>query len=65
VGEDTAKKLGGVVQIDESRIREHLGELVRGSVEDTLNALLEAEADRLCRASLWVANSQYGVIATT
>jgi len=51
VGQDTPKALGPVVQIDEGRIKEQLGELVRGSVEETLNALLEAEADRLCRAS--------------
>ncbi len=44
-------KLENVVQIDEARIRDHLGELVRGSVEETLNALLDAEADRLCNAA--------------
>jgi len=44
MGDDTSKALGQVVQIDEGRIREHLGELVRGSVEDTLNALLDADA---------------------
>jgi len=43
--------LGKVIEIDEARIRDHLGELVRGSVEDTLNALLEAEADQLCNAA--------------
>jgi transposase-like protein len=43
--------LGQVIEIDEARIRDHLGELVRGSVEDTLNALLEAEADRMCNAA--------------
>lgn len=43
--------LGKVIDIDETRIREHLGELVRGSVEDTLNSLLDAEADRLCNAA--------------
>jgi len=48
---DTSKELGRVVQIDEGRIRDHLGELVRGSVEDTLNTMLDAEADRLCQAS--------------
>ena len=32
--------LGKVIEIDESRIKDHLGELVRGSVKDTLNALL-------------------------
>ena len=44
-------KLGNVVQIDEACIQDHLGELVRGSVEETLNALLDAEADRLCNAA--------------
>jgi len=38
-------QLGKVIEIDEARIKDHLGELVRGSVEDTLNTLLEAEAD--------------------
>ena len=28
----------------------HLGELVRGTVEETLNAMLDAEADELCGA---------------
>ena len=30
--------------IDEARIRDHLGEMVRGTVEETLNAMLDAEA---------------------
>ena len=34
----------------EARIRDHLGEMVRGTVEETLNAMLDAEADRLCGA---------------
>ena len=42
--------LGNVIRIDDDRIRDHLGKIVRGSVEETLNALLEAEADRLCNA---------------
>jgi len=43
--------LGKVIEIDESRIKDHLCELVRGSVEDTLNTLLEAEADQMCNAA--------------
>ena len=43
-------KLGNVIQIDESKVQEHLGEIVRGTVEETLNALLDAEAERLCNA---------------
>ena len=42
--------LGPVVKIDEERIREHLDEVVRSTVEETLNALLDAEADQLCGA---------------
>jgi putative transposase len=50
VKKDTTK-LNNVIEIDEGRIRDHLGELVRGSVEETLNALLDAEADQLCNAA--------------
>ena len=42
--------LGPVVKIDEGRIQAHLGEVVRATVEETLNGLLDAEADRLCGA---------------
>lgn len=42
--------MGEVIQIDQARIRDHLGEMVRGTVEEALNAMLEAEADRLCDA---------------
>jgi putative transposase len=41
-----------VVQIDEGRIQAHLDEVVRATVEETLNALLDAEADRLCGAEV-------------
>jgi len=43
-------ELGNVIRIDDERVRDHLDKIVRGSVEETLNALLEAEADRLCNA---------------
>jgi transposase-like protein len=42
--------LSNVVRIDDERIRDHLGQIVRGTVEETLNGLLEAEAERLCNA---------------
>lgn len=45
----TAKK-GEIIQIDEGMIKDHLGKIVKGTVEDTLNALLDADADRLCNA---------------
>lgn len=44
------RSLNKVVQIDDRRIRDHVGELVRGTVEETLNAMLDAEADALCGA---------------
>ena len=48
--ETTASPLNNVITIDDERIKNHLDQVVRGSVEETLNALLEAEADRLCNA---------------
>jgi putative transposase len=50
------KTMGQVIQIDEARIRDHLGEMVRGTVEETLNAMLDAEADRLCGAGRYERN---------
>jgi transposase-like protein len=47
---DSTKPLGKVIRIDEGEIRGHLDEMVRGTVEETLNSLLDAEADELCRA---------------
>lgn len=51
MSDSVSKNLGKVIQIDEDQIREHLGELVRGSVEETLNQLLDEEADKLCNAA--------------
>jgi len=47
---DSTKPLSKVIRIDESEIRGHLDEMVRGTVEETLNAMLEAEADEMCNA---------------
>ena len=49
IGKEVAK-LSQVIQIDEGKIQAHLGEVVRSTVEETLNALLDAEADHLRRA---------------
>ena len=48
--EDSTKPLSNVIRIDDERIQDHLKHIVRGSVEETLNALLDAEADRLVGA---------------
>ena len=47
---DSTKSLSNVIRIDDERIQDHLKHIVRGSVEETLNALLDAEADRLVGA---------------
>jgi putative transposase len=39
-----------VLKIDQAQLHKHLDQLVRDSVEATLNGLLDAEADRLCGA---------------
>lgn len=46
----TTSASGKIIQIDESRVRDHLAEIVRGSVEETLNTMLQKEADELCQA---------------
>jgi len=50
VEKDSTKPLGKVIRIDENEIRGHLDAMVRGTVEETLNAMLDAEADELCQA---------------
>ena len=50
MNEDSTKALSKVIRIDESEIRSHLDKMVRGTVEDALNAMLDAEADEMCNA---------------
>ena len=45
-----AKPLGDVIAINEGLIKDHLNKVVVTTVEETLNALLDAEADQLCGA---------------
>lgn len=51
MAQDNTTKLGNVIHIDDDRVQDHLGRIVRSSVEETLNALLDAEADRLVGAA--------------
>ncbi len=51
MNERVSKKLGKVIQIDEEQIHQHLGNLVRGTVEETSNELLDGAADQLCNAA--------------
>ena len=47
-----------IVQLNEAVIKSELKELVRGSVEETLNELLEAEAEKLTQAARYERNEQ-------
>jgi len=44
-------KSGQIIKIEQEQLTRHLDKVVRGTVEQTLNELLDAEADRLCQAS--------------
>src|SRR5262245_65441005 len=50
MSDDIPSPLNNVITMDDERIKSHVDRLVRGTVEETLNALLDAEADRLCNA---------------
>ena len=40
-------KGGQIIRIEEEHLSRHLNDVVRGTVEETLNALLDAEADQV------------------
>jgi transposase-like protein len=52
------KKKVPVIAVDERELRAHVSEVVRQSVEETLNGLLEAEAEALCQARRYERNAQ-------
>ena len=39
-----------IIRIEQEQLTKHLDKVVRGTVEETLNVLLDAEAERLCQA---------------
>lgn len=45
-----------IIQLNESAVRNHLGQIVRNTVEQTLNEMLDAEADQLCNAEKYQRN---------
>lgn len=51
-----SKTPGKVVQIDDLRIQNRLGKLVRGTVEETLNGMLDTGTDALCGAQRYGCN---------
>ena len=50
VAQKSEKSIVGAIKINEKEIGDHLNQLIRQSVEDTLNSLLDAEADAICNA---------------
>jgi hypothetical protein len=63
MSDDTPSPLNNVITIDDERIKSHLDRVVRGTVEETLNALLDAEADRLCNAHGMSAARRVAILA--
>jgi transposase-like protein len=49
-GRTETKALKGALVVDTDKVRGHLDEVVRSTVEETLNAMLDAEADRVAGA---------------
>ena len=48
--DSSTKPLGDVIAINEGVIKDHLDKVVVATVQETLNAMLDAEADQLCGA---------------
>ena len=51
---------GDVIAINEGLIKEHLDKIVVTTVEETLNALLDAEGDQLCGAKRYEGSGRPG-----
>lgn len=49
---------GKIIEINEEKIKQHLGEFVRETVEETLNGMLDAEADEMCNAQKYERNPE-------
>jgi transposase-like protein len=47
---ENSENFGKIIKINSDEVKNQLGELVRDTVEQTLNNLLDEEADRLCGA---------------
>ena len=55
---DTTGNLNNVVQIDEEELQNHLSQVVLTTVEDTLNQMLDAEAEALVGAARYERNAE-------
>jgi len=45
VDRDYSSKSDKIIQLNESAVKNHLGQIVRSTVEQTVNEMLDAEAD--------------------
>ncbi|HRT24795.1 MAG TPA: hypothetical protein P5033_12030 [Anaerohalosphaeraceae bacterium] len=59
---EAGKNLNGVIKIDAAQIHSHLDSMVRSTVEETLNQLLDEEADRGIRITF---HDLAGVVVST
>ncbi len=50
--------LNSALSIDPSKVRSHVDEVVRSTVEETLNAMLDAEAEQVCQAKRYERSPQ-------
>ena len=46
------------IRVDTAELRRHVDEAVRSSVEETLNALLQAEAEQICKAGRYACSPE-------
>ena len=56
---------GNIIQLNEELIKNNLKDLVRNSVEETLNALLDHEADELVRAGKYERTGERETVRAT
>ena len=47
MAEDTVEALKAAVRVDQAQLRGHIDQAMRSNAEETLNALLQAEADQI------------------
>lgn len=57
--------MSNIIHLNESELKNQLGELVRGTVEETLNKLLDAEADKITPAATNGAESAWIPVPAT
>jgi putative transposase len=44
---------GKIIEVNEEMIKDHLRQFVKNTNEETLNSMLDAEADALCNAQMY------------